>query len=215
MFSTTGSKDRVVSVEFNCFPLGGGETDHWRETHLDGKLMWKQQSCDHYWCDKLGTGVAPVCSTWGLLAKWHIHLSALKCTITDKGNLDSADLFAHLVLFPIGKFTLWKSSYRNVRCHISSHCWHNYVVQKAKQCVKTSCKRTCAVEKKFLTCIGKHGQYRHLMTLEILFENVLQLNYRNRHNKLPLRVDCIWITSQTMNQVSEFVELRWSEKGLV
>lgn len=39
------------------------------------------------------------------------------------------------------KFTLWESTYQKVWCLISCDCWHNHVLQRAKQCLETNCER--------------------------------------------------------------------------
>lgn len=78
----------------------------------------------------------------GLLLKWSINPSpSLKCMMTDSGKLLSAGLFAHLLPTSLPNLPCGKALIRKVRCLISSDCQHNYVLQRAKQCLGTNCER--------------------------------------------------------------------------
>lgn len=78
------------------------------------------------------------CSPSSRLLKWSINPStSLKCTVTDSGKLLSAGLFACLLLpagqiYLVGKALIKRSGFS---------CWHNYVLQRAKQCLETNWER--------------------------------------------------------------------------
>lgn len=78
----------------------------------------------------------------GLLPKWGINPStSLKCTVTDSGKLPSAGLFACLLAPRLPNLPCGKALIKKVWCLISRDCWHNYVLQRAKQCLETNWER--------------------------------------------------------------------------
>lgn len=82
------------------------------------------------------------CSPSGLLLKWGINPStSLKCTVTDSGKLLSAGLFACLLPPRLPNLPCGKALIKKVWCLISCDCWHNYVLQRAKQCLETNWER--------------------------------------------------------------------------
>lgn len=82
------------------------------------------------------------CSPSGLLLNWSINPStSLKCMVTDSGKLLSAGLFAYLLPTRLPNLPCGKALIKKVWCLISCDYWHNYVLQRAKQCRETYSER--------------------------------------------------------------------------
>lgn len=127
---------------FNCFPLG--KKVHLQQRHLDGKMMWRKGP--GLWVtitDVISWALIEQnrlnwCTPSGLLPKWGINPStSLKCTVTDSGKLLSAGLFACLLPSCLPNLPCGKAFIKKVWCLISCDCWHNYVLQRAKQRLET------------------------------------------------------------------------------
>lgn len=90
------------------------------------------------------------CSPSGLLLKWGINPSpSLKCMRTDSGKLLPAGLFVYMLPTRRPNLPCGKALIKKVWCLISCDYWHNYVLQRAKQCLETNFERWLRATEKY------------------------------------------------------------------
>lgn len=141
-FWTILSQNYDVSVGLYCFPLG-------KKRIIYEKGIWKKdvepETDQDSWVtitDAISWALMErnrlhQCSPRGPLLKWGINPSAsLKCMLQDSGKLLSAGLFACLLPSRPPHLPCGKALIEKVWCLLSSDCWHNYVLQRAKQCLE-------------------------------------------------------------------------------